>query len=417
MRFPILPVLLALAASARADVTIVGAVPTDEAGNRVVPRLGEPFCLTVALRVGRGTAPYRVTVDTPAAALDLGALSFGVDKPGDYWVRRAGLVALNDGPMDVTVSCTAATKTLKILILPVAPTHAVEAYAPRRLRGEIAASVVLGRATPRLLAWLPLPESISPQTVESLDAPVWQGLSRETGQPLALVEAKDKDRIEARAAFETTAKAVRTSLVLLRAIPMSAVKGGEGLAPEARIPSMNREIVAFAKAATKGMTAKTPVADVALAVYSAVLGRSTYAKTGALPDPLAALRAGRGECGDLSGLFVAACRAAGVPARPVTGFTMGTNVWHVWAEFQVPGFGWIPVDPAYAVSLRPRSASPLYFGVIPDLNARVALSHAFTQTLGAESATFLQTPQVFSFENGLSVRSATFSCGLRPVSP
>ena len=70
-------------------------------------------------------------------------------------------------------------------------------------------------------------------------------------------------------------------------------------------------------------------------------------------DALTALRTGRGECGAHAHLFVALCRAAGVPARPVTGlagFRQGEWLWpegvgtHMWAEFYLQNYGWIPVD-------------------------------------------------------------------------
>lgn len=60
-----------------------------------------------------------------------------------------------------------------------------------------------------------------------------------------------------------------------------------------------------------------------------------------------------GKCTDIHSVFVALCRAAGVPAREVFGIRQGKKVvqdistWqHCWAEFYLPGYGWVPVDPA-----------------------------------------------------------------------
>lgn len=60
-----------------------------------------------------------------------------------------------------------------------------------------------------------------------------------------------------------------------------------------------------------------------------------------------------GKCADISGVYVALARAAGVPTREVWGLRLGkkqvddiTGGHHCWAEFYLPGYGWIPVDPA-----------------------------------------------------------------------
>ena len=68
-----------------------------------------------------------------------------------------------------------------------------------------------------------------------------------------------------------------------------------------------------------------------------------------------------GRSADINGLFVAICRAIGIPARCVYGLRVGpsrlfrslglngedaTRAQHVRAEFYVPGFGWIPVNPS-----------------------------------------------------------------------
>ena len=60
-----------------------------------------------------------------------------------------------------------------------------------------------------------------------------------------------------------------------------------------------------------------------------------------------------GKCTDISSVFVALCRAAGVPAREIFGLRLGKKAeqditaWqHCWSEFFLPGYGWVPADPA-----------------------------------------------------------------------
>lgn len=60
-----------------------------------------------------------------------------------------------------------------------------------------------------------------------------------------------------------------------------------------------------------------------------------------------------GKCTDISSTFVALARAAGVPSREVFGLRLGkkatediTGWQHCWAEFFLPGTGWVPADPA-----------------------------------------------------------------------
>jgi len=60
-----------------------------------------------------------------------------------------------------------------------------------------------------------------------------------------------------------------------------------------------------------------------------------------------------GKCTDISSVFIALCKAAGVPAREVFGLRLGkkpqqdVTTWqHCWAEFFLPGYGWFSVDPA-----------------------------------------------------------------------
>src|SRR3989304_2193959 len=60
-----------------------------------------------------------------------------------------------------------------------------------------------------------------------------------------------------------------------------------------------------------------------------------------------------GKCGDIHSVYVALARSVGVPAREVFGIRIPkgkegdmTKAQHCWAEFYMPGYGWVPVDPS-----------------------------------------------------------------------
>lgn len=83
-------------------------------------------------------------------------------------------------------------------------------------------------------------------------------------------------------------------------------------------------------------------------IYDFVFNHVKY--QGYIPQSLgarAALILKRGDCTEFSTLFVALCRASGLPARTVSGFTTDwTNTpCHGWVEVFIPKKGWVAFDP------------------------------------------------------------------------
>ena len=62
---------------------------------------------------------------------------------------------------------------------------------------------------------------------------------------------------------------------------------------------------------------------------------------------------GGGVCQDFAHIFIAACRASGLPARYVSGYLVtpasrsaeGASASHAWAEVLLPGGNWVGIDP------------------------------------------------------------------------
>jgi len=101
---------------------------------------------------------------------------------------------------------------------------------------------------------------------------------------------------------------------------------------------------------------KTSVYDKAKAIYDWIcenMYRDPKTKGCGPGDVCLLLQTPGGKCTDIHSVFVALCRAAGVPAREIFGIRQGkketediTQWQHCWAEFFLPGYGWVPVDPA-----------------------------------------------------------------------
>lgn len=125
---------------------------------------------------------------------------------------------------------------------------------------------------------------------------------------------------------------------------VAAIYGKPGLCAESGAP----EIVALA-GQLKSKGGKTQAS--AKAIYewvSANLKHSGYHKTDR--GALWALQNKQGDCSEFASLFTALCRAAGIPARTLSGFTCPKNMilkpysLHNWAEF-FDGSVWRIADP------------------------------------------------------------------------
>jgi len=116
--------------------------------------------------------------------------------------------------------------------------------------------------------------------------------------------------------------------------------------PEELIESDNHEIIEEAREITRGVS--DPHAKARL-IYNFVVGYLQYEMQEKEMGALWALEHRIGDCSEYSYLFVALCRAAGIPARIQAGFAFhyagqSLEEGHMWAEYYLENYGWIPVD-------------------------------------------------------------------------
>lgn len=87
-------------------------------------------------------------------------------------------------------------------------------------------------------------------------------------------------------------------------------------------------------------------------IYHYLIDNMYYEMTGGWNTAPTVLARGNGSCSEYSFVYIAMCRAAGIPARYVGSVVVRgdeasmDDVFHRWVEVYLPGYGWIPVDPS-----------------------------------------------------------------------
>lgn len=138
-------------------------------------------------------------------------------------------------------------------------------------------------------------------------------------------------------------------------LPLARVELRSYLEPVAPAGSRVKET------ADKVVRGKKTVLEKAKAVYEWIVENMPWdrsARAIGTGDAEAALERRTGRFADLTAVFVALCRAAGVPARERTGVRVPkgpagdmTLSQIGWAEFSLPGVGWVSVNPGLVARL------------------------------------------------------------------
>lgn len=108
-------------------------------------------------------------------------------------------------------------------------------------------------------------------------------------------------------------------------------------------------------AARESVGTETNLLRQVLSIRNYVYDKLSYAVTPAIETPDVVLQRGRGSCGEYVGLLLALMRLNGIACRTVgrykcpahadqPGIYLEPDFNHVWIEFYIPGFGWVPME-------------------------------------------------------------------------
>ncbi len=106
---------------------------------------------------------------------------------------------------------------------------------------------------------------------------------------------------------------------------------------------------------------------IARKIFNYVNAKMFYELSGGWNTAPTVLARGNGSCSEYTFVYIAMCRAAGLPARYVGSVVVRgddacwDDVYHRWVEVYLPKFGWLPVDPSGGDKELPRDQA-LGFG-------------------------------------------------------
>lgn len=202
--------------------------------------------------------------------------------------------------------------------------------------------------------WIPVAQSIDEQQVENLKFDAQGGkatLEKDAlGNQMVYVEW-DKDAEPASrkvtASFDATRKEVtRPELKESGEMP----KGMEEYLKPSKMVVTDGNTKKLAEEITKG---KTTTLEKTRAIYDwiiANMNRDESVRGCGVGDVERLLVTKGGKCTDINSVFIGLCRSVGIPAREMFGVRMNaddiTKNQHCWAQFYLPGTGWVYADPA-----------------------------------------------------------------------
>ena len=235
--------------------------------------------------------------------------------------------------------------------------RSTEEIIPKTKQGKITFNFTIStnETTNKLRLWVPYPVSNENQKIENviIDGSFnYSGIHREAESDTMILYAEWEEP-------KDDAKIIFSFNVTRNEIIMKNFPGAEGLLPvdvekfllPTNLGPTTGKVKDFAMNIVKG---KTTILTKATAIYDYLVEygeRDPTLNNCGTGDVCTLLDNLTGKCADFSSVFVALCRSVGIPAREIFGIRMAsegdiTGAYHCHAEFYLPTYGWVPVDPS-----------------------------------------------------------------------
>jgi len=206
--------------------------------------------------------------------------------------------------------------------------------------------------------WIPYPVSDENQTIEDVKIGgnySYQGIYKENEFGNSILYAEWKNLTKERTltyTFKIRRKEVVKKDFPKDEQPLNKKEFAKFLMPTSLGPTSGK-VKETAENITKG---KKTVLAKARAIYDWIVDnmhRDPQIKGCGMGEVEKLLESLGGKCGDIHSVYVALARSVGVPAREIFGIRIPkgkegdmTKAQHCWAEFYLPGYGWVSIDPS-----------------------------------------------------------------------
>lgn len=201
----------------------------------------------------------------------------------------------------------------------------------------------------KVRVWIPVAQTNDYQTVEDVNFEIGELNTDADGNQMLYVEWDEETDPETRVA-SVSFKASRDEIIAPELVEEGEVEGMDEYLGESAMVVTTGEVKELADEITAG---QDTVLGKARAIYDWIydnMVRDNDVVGCGQGDVCTLINTKAGKCTDINSTFVALCRAAGVPAREMFGVRMNdeviTNNEHCWAQFYLPGTGWVSADPA-----------------------------------------------------------------------